>query len=51
MLLSLLNGRYWNEFLQSIGIQTLRIKDEKVLNNIEIVIEMITKASADSGSI
>ncbi len=33
--------RYWDEFLISIGIDTLRIKDEDVLNNIGIVKEMI----------
>jgi len=33
--------RYRDEFLMSIGIHTLRIKDEDVLNNIEIVKEMI----------
>ena len=33
--------RYRDEFMMSIGIHTLRIKDEDVLNNVEIVKEMI----------
>ena len=33
--------RYMYEFLMSIGIHTLRIKDENVLNDIQIVKEMI----------
>ncbi len=33
--------RYRDEFMMSIGINTLRIKDEDVLNNVEIVKEMI----------
>jgi very-short-patch-repair endonuclease len=35
------HDRYRDEFLHSIGIRTLRIKNEDVLNNIEKVIEMI----------
>jgi len=35
--------RYRDEFLQSIGIYTLRIKNEDVLNNIEFVKEMIKR--------
>jgi very-short-patch-repair endonuclease len=33
--------RYRDEFLKSIGIKTLRIKDEDIFNNVEIVREMI----------
>lgn len=40
--------KYRDEFLQSIGIYTLRIKDEDVLNNMEIVIEMIKRKLSES---
>jgi very-short-patch-repair endonuclease len=33
--------KYRDEFLQSLGIKTVRVKNEDVLNNIETVIEMI----------
>lgn len=33
--------RYRDEFLESIGIQTLRIKNEDVINNMEFVVEII----------
>ena len=38
-----IDGKTYNkdEFLQSIGIGALRIKDKDALNNIEIVIGMI----------
>lgn len=42
--------RYRDEFLMSIGIETLRITVEDVLNNIEIVKEMIRIKLTDSKS-